>query len=142
MSSRPRTDCTHAIWLKVVVIGFKVRTCKLCDGLSTDHSPLNVSLSDAVDCACDSEHQLTDQFGGLLPWAKYRLVRDERADGKKGVATARTPDGKLCLICLHVFRALGACFSCPKQLRLPSAGLTLGQPWGHLGPPPPGAPDI
>ena len=104
-------DGTNAIWLKVVVAGFKVRTCKLCNGLSTDHTPIHVSLADAVGRACDSEDRLSDQYGGFLPWAKYRLVREDPSpDGKKGAPIARTPDGKVCMICLNVFKALGATY--------------------------------
>ena len=43
-----------------------------------------------------------DPYEGKRPWAKYRDVKDTLSGTKY-----RVPEGKLCLICLNVYKALG-----------------------------------
>ena len=66
------------------IIFTKVKQCLTCAHKSNEKSPLN-SASD------------TDRFGGLWPWGKYHRSKDKQS---------KAPQGKFCLICVNVYRAL------------------------------------
>ena len=67
-------------------------TCCLCNAKSTDTSPLDGWEGD--------EDRL---LGGRIPWSKYgkRALQDGSGE------LVRVPEGRIDLICLNVFRALG-----------------------------------
>ena len=67
----------------------KPRCCQLCNGRSTDESPL--------DYATD---ELFPEVEGRLPWRSYEKAKEE-------ASAVRVPSGRLCLICFNVYRALG-----------------------------------
>ena len=77
--------------LRVVYDKSRSATCCLCNSKSTDDSPLDGWEGD--------EDRL---LGGKLPWGKYRKI--ELEDGEM----ARIPEGKIDLICMNVYRALGS----------------------------------
>ena len=63
--------------------------CCLCNNSSTDKSPLLTSDKD-------------DKWSGLRPWAKLSIILD-----KDKQTQVRVPEGRMCLLCLNVFRLLG-----------------------------------
>ena len=67
----------------------KASTCCLCNSKSTDLSPIEL------------EAEEDRMLQGRLPWGKYRKVLTTEGD------TMRVPEGRVCLVCLNVFRALG-----------------------------------
>ena len=67
----------------------KACKCGLCNGSSTDKSPLLTSHKG-------------DKWSGLRPWAKLVTVLD-----KDKQTQVRVPEGRMCLICLNVFRLTG-----------------------------------
>jgi hypothetical protein len=80
---------TAATVLRVITVGLKAIQCKMCRGLSNERSP----LVDATGA---------DRWGGYRPWGHYSKVR-----GDQGEVIGRKADGKLCLLCINVFNALG-----------------------------------
>ena len=67
----------------------KARKCLLCNGSSTDQSPLEYT------------DDVFPEVHGRLPWRSYEKAKTKEGD------TVRVPSGKLCLICFNVYRALG-----------------------------------
>ena len=68
----------------------KPSCCCLCDTASTAPTPLP-----------DPDPSL----GGTIPWGKYRVVTREGE-------SYRVPEGRICLVCLNVWRALGQPYVC------------------------------
>ena len=66
--------------------------CCLCGSSSLDPTPLVSKLDEAAAMPPD---------GGKRPWAKYRKCTPAGED------SVRVPEGRLCLLCFNVFRALG-----------------------------------
>ena len=66
----PKSQIPNAVargpWLTVIVAGFEVRVCKLCDDKSTDTSPLNVRI----------------------------VLEDSTADGQKGASIGHRPNAR------------------------------------------------
>ena len=75
--------------VKIVFHLSKVCLCCLCAAKSTDASPLSTASS-------------LDRWSGNRPWGKTRTVFDQ-VSGK----SVKVPEGKICLICLNVFKLLG-----------------------------------
>jgi hypothetical protein len=82
---------TDGCSLAVIIVS--VCYCKMCRASCNDRSPMSNATS-------------RDQWGGLRPWGHYSKVRDDA-----GEAINRKPDGKLCLLCVNVFNALGRALS-------------------------------
>lgn len=75
--------------IKIVYHLSKVCICCMCNAKSIDPSPLVDSSS-------------LDRWSGHRPWGKTRNVVDQAS----GTA-CKVPEGKICLICLNVFKLLG-----------------------------------
>ena len=86
------TSLSSTSKLRVVYDLTKACTCCLCNAKSTDESPLDGWEGD--------EDRLLD---GRIPWSKYgkRLLSDGSGE------IVRVPEGRVDLVCLNVFRALG-----------------------------------
>ena len=69
----------------------KPRCCQLCNGRSTDESPLEYPTD-----------EIFPEVEGRLPWRSYEKAKEEDSG-----ETVRVPSGRLCLICFNVYRALG-----------------------------------
>ena len=78
---RSSTGCAGLIY---VPLDHKVRVCKLCSHKSNEKSPL---LHDRIPS------------GGFRPWKYYKKSED---------GESKLPEGRYCLICANVFKALGA----------------------------------
>ena len=70
----------------------KPSVCCLCEAKSTDPTPLA---------------EPDPALGGVIPWGKYRKIRLEDE-------VVKVPEGRIDLICLNTFRALG-CWSFQKS---------------------------
>jgi len=108
---------TAGAFLPVVVQGAKCCECKMCRAKSSDISPL-------VDA------RKTDRWGGWHPWAHYIKVSTEDGGGAH-----RQPNGKVCLLCINVFNALGPDLrfaaqgeggSCGRGVGMMLVGVSLG----------------
>ena len=80
--------------LKVSFSLSKVCTCRLCNKKSTDPSPLRGAHA-------------SDPYGGNLPWAKYKNVQAPAGEGGGEGGIFKVPAGRIDLVCLNVWRALG-----------------------------------
>ena len=78
-----------AVSLLAIVMSVKVVACKLCRAEASEASPLKSANPN-------------DRFGGYRPWGHYSKVRNDH-----GECIGRKPDGKVCLLCINVFNALG-----------------------------------
>ena len=91
-SGRASTAASLAIGLARISLTLrKPRCCQLCNGRSTDESPLEY-LTD----------EIFPEVEGRLPWRSYEKAKEEDSG-----ETVRVPSGRLCLICFNVYRALG-----------------------------------
>ncbi|CAE7386793.1 unnamed protein product [Symbiodinium sp. CCMP2592] len=114
LGGRPSSSTGSVTKLRVEYNLAKSCTCCLCNAKSTDTSPLDGWEGD--------EDRLLD---GRLPWSKYG--KRAMPDGE----VVRVPEGRLDLICLNVFRALGAAW--PSALRLRSTIVDFLKSQADLG---------
>ena len=70
--------------LLLPILIFKVIVCKLCGCKCNDPNPL--------------DNDKDDRYGGLRPWLYYKKNKDK---------TAKSPEGRYCMICFNVYKALG-----------------------------------
>ena len=89
MNGGPESLLGGADAVKIVFHLSKVCLCCCCAAKSTDARPLSTASS-------------LDRWSGNRPWGKTRTVFDQ-VSGK----SVKVPEGKICLICLNVFKLLG-----------------------------------
>ena len=89
MNGGPESLLGGADAVKIVLHLSKVCLCCLCAAKSTDASPLSTASS-------------LDRWSGNRPCGKTRTVFDQ-VSGK----FVKVPEGKICMICLNVFKLLG-----------------------------------